>query len=699
MPGFFDDDCDTPNVTVGWNFFDSSCDTPNLVCNPTGGFFIDACGTDGCVSDCIPITIIAQPTSQIPDGSGFVTFTVLVTGTTPITYQWYEDDVLMEGEVANTLTVADTSTNSYYAIIKNPCSGAEGGTGTPVQTDTVVINELCKQYECDSLATYIKTQNPRLLYIMDQGNAGGTATIRSDGAMNWPLTALNATGQNPEAAVPATFTLDPCGDYLWYSGGGPGTYAFQSQSLAGGPPAETFIAASKSATIGGFTNSAPTGNGQNRYGFFLVTDQSQQGLYHFVQQTFPGGTQILSCNWCNGILSYDFDMDALLTPTELAQDLYHLVTMDYSTDGVTAQCVFNWYVNGVFRATGTDTTSDQRAPYEYYFVYNDLGTAQYHYCDVFDDYVWSSEQIANLALAFNQNSSTYVDPNPNCIQPPCKQYECDAYANGLLALNPVAYYPMNRAADLADYPNPAAGIKDYSIYGNHTFNASVNTPTVQAITEIDGNNDNCSGQITFFNTAVDGGSFTSVELDSRFTTINEWPLSNNFTYLVNYQGTGLGTDDIGRFRYEIDSGGRWTGCRLFMGLDGETINLYMETENWAGTTSKLMTDVDPDWKKKIVGFRTTYDGGANETTMELLLDFAPVVPAVTVVRPNSLTFGQVYPGPQHLLSTGFFASAKLQESALYNTALTDEQLLGLKALWQQSRSTYVDPNPNCVEPV
>jgi len=58
-------------------------------------------------------------------------FTVEVAGTTPYTYQWYQDTggngvfSAMSGEESASLIVADTSTNQYYVVATNDCGMAQ----------------------------------------------------------------------------------------------------------------------------------------------------------------------------------------------------------------------------------------------------------------------------------------------------------------------------------------------------------------------------------------------------------------------------------------------------------------------------------------------------------------------------------------------------------------------------------------------
>ena len=76
------------------------------------------------------------------------TFTVQAAGTAPITYQWQESAaetgpwVDMVGETSRSLTVDDTSTQFYRAVVTNDC-------GSVISDVVEVINDL-PTYECDA---------------------------------------------------------------------------------------------------------------------------------------------------------------------------------------------------------------------------------------------------------------------------------------------------------------------------------------------------------------------------------------------------------------------------------------------------------------------------------------------------------------------------------------------------------------------
>ena len=67
--------------------------------------------------------ITSHPAAQIVAVGGTAGFTVLATGTAPLSYQWLKDDVPMDGATAATLSltnVQEGDAGAYRAIVSNP---------------------------------------------------------------------------------------------------------------------------------------------------------------------------------------------------------------------------------------------------------------------------------------------------------------------------------------------------------------------------------------------------------------------------------------------------------------------------------------------------------------------------------------------------------------------------------------------------
>jgi uncharacterized protein (TIGR02145 family) len=90
--------------------------------------------------------ITTQPVSQTVASGESVAFSVLATGTAPLTYQWYKDGIAVSGEVSSTYTISSVTSNhagAYTVAVSNSAGSvvSEGAvltvneaTGVPVIT-------------------------------------------------------------------------------------------------------------------------------------------------------------------------------------------------------------------------------------------------------------------------------------------------------------------------------------------------------------------------------------------------------------------------------------------------------------------------------------------------------------------------------------------------------------------------------------
>lgn len=75
---------------------------------------------------CIPVVIETDPVNQAGVPGDNVAFTVLVNAdvTVPVRYQWFQDNIIMSGEISPVLNVlvTDNNINSRYNVaVYNPC--------------------------------------------------------------------------------------------------------------------------------------------------------------------------------------------------------------------------------------------------------------------------------------------------------------------------------------------------------------------------------------------------------------------------------------------------------------------------------------------------------------------------------------------------------------------------------------------------
>ena len=102
-------------------------------------------------------TIISQPSTTVGQVGAFATFSVIASGTGPLTYQWYENNTVISGATGSTLYITSaqsgnftdhaTGTNSYYVKVTNSVT-------------TVISNTVALYLDTDStgMADWWQTQ-------------------------------------------------------------------------------------------------------------------------------------------------------------------------------------------------------------------------------------------------------------------------------------------------------------------------------------------------------------------------------------------------------------------------------------------------------------------------------------------------------------------------------------------------------------
>ncbi|MCS7336754.1 MAG: right-handed parallel beta-helix repeat-containing protein [Verrucomicrobiae bacterium] len=74
---------------------------------------------------CTPVSILAEPQSQLVLLGQAARFEVLAHGTAPVSYQWYKAGAAIPGATNRVLEFATVTTNElgeYFAVVRNPCS-------------------------------------------------------------------------------------------------------------------------------------------------------------------------------------------------------------------------------------------------------------------------------------------------------------------------------------------------------------------------------------------------------------------------------------------------------------------------------------------------------------------------------------------------------------------------------------------------
>lgn len=98
-------------------------------------------------ADNIPPTIMAQPQDQTVSKGGFVSFSVTVTGTEPLTYLWLHNGANIPGGTSSTLTLNNVQTNDagqYAVVVSNDTGSAQSSPATltvffPSEPPTILV--------------------------------------------------------------------------------------------------------------------------------------------------------------------------------------------------------------------------------------------------------------------------------------------------------------------------------------------------------------------------------------------------------------------------------------------------------------------------------------------------------------------------------------------------------------------------------
>lgn len=110
----------------------------------------NACGSDDSQTAtvtvsviCVPSSITVQPQSRTIAAGQSATFGVGATGTSPLSYQWYEGQAgdtsnPVLGGTAASVTVAPSSTTSYWVRVSNAC-GSQDSAGATVEVEDVCV--------------------------------------------------------------------------------------------------------------------------------------------------------------------------------------------------------------------------------------------------------------------------------------------------------------------------------------------------------------------------------------------------------------------------------------------------------------------------------------------------------------------------------------------------------------------------------
>ncbi|MEA3497094.1 MAG: immunoglobulin domain-containing protein, partial [Bacteroidota bacterium] len=147
---------DTINGATSYSYTISNLDTSN-----TGQYYCkvsNSCGNISSTNIALTVnqapSITTQPSNAIICSGSTANFSLTASGTSPITYQWYGNNGLINGATNNSYSInnADTSnTGSYYCIVTNSCGVDQSLTKTlTVQTAPDISSQTSNTTKCEN---------------------------------------------------------------------------------------------------------------------------------------------------------------------------------------------------------------------------------------------------------------------------------------------------------------------------------------------------------------------------------------------------------------------------------------------------------------------------------------------------------------------------------------------------------------------
>jgi alpha-tubulin suppressor-like RCC1 family protein len=183
---------------------------------PAGAYSITARATDdsGAVATTAPLeftvgiappTITSQPASQVANAGTNVTFSVVATGTAPLSYQWQFNNTNIAGATSSILTLLNVQTNdsgNYTVIVTNPY-----GTITSSAALVVVGGQSCFPPPTGLVAWWSGEGDATDLFGSNNGNVQGGAGFDSGEVGQ----AFNFDGTNQYVYLSNSPSLNPSG--------------------------------------------------------------------------------------------------------------------------------------------------------------------------------------------------------------------------------------------------------------------------------------------------------------------------------------------------------------------------------------------------------------------------------------------------------------------------------------------------------
>jgi hypothetical protein len=106
-----------------------------------------------------PVSITAQSGSQTVCGGASLNFSLTTSGTAPITYQWYKDNVAISSATNNSLSLSSVDTSdaaTYYAIATNACNSVQSNImNLTVNESPTIITQPISTVACAGSSTML----------------------------------------------------------------------------------------------------------------------------------------------------------------------------------------------------------------------------------------------------------------------------------------------------------------------------------------------------------------------------------------------------------------------------------------------------------------------------------------------------------------------------------------------------------------
>ena len=291
-----------------------------------------------------PLTILQQPSAITAAKGTTPIFSMFASGSAPVTYQWYCNDVALTNQVYNTCrlkVVQTTNAGTYYVIVQNPSGQLQSSNATLTVLDPPVITVQPQALAADegSTATFSVQASgavPMTFQWSRNGTAipGGTSSnlvlsgISPSHAGNYVAAITNADGGVISYSVALTVNVHP-------------TITLQpsAASASAGNTASFFMAASgvSPLSFAWFFNGQPIGGNFDTLNLSNV-QTNQAGAYYVVVSNRLGSCTSISANLTV------YDPPRITGPTTLSADEGTNATIAPTISGK-GPMTFSWALN------------------------------------------------------------------------------------------------------------------------------------------------------------------------------------------------------------------------------------------------------------------------------------------------------------------------------------------------------------------